>query len=296
MVAALLLMAAACTRSIAPVTTPVTNNEIKTGSGQVILAGHASVSVLQQPDYKTWYDKSYNVYTVDTTTVKQLQPIFKNQTMDIFLGSWCGDSKREVPRMFKILESAGIDTTRVHLVFVDNRIATYKQSPQHEEQGRNIHHVPTFIIYDAGKEIGRIVESPVLSLEKDLLHILSRQSYTPNYQAINYWFANIKNRKKRMSDAQLQAIVVTIHPLCKHYGELNTCGYVLMAAKKQTEALNIFRLNAMIYPETPGVFDSLGEALAATGNKAQAIKAYERVLALRPDDANAKEKLRLLRQ
>src|SRR5476649_784326 len=190
MVAAILL-AAACQRATVPVTTPIVNTEIKRESGPVLL-GHASHSMLQQPDYKTWFDKSYDAYTVDTPAVKQLQHGLKHRSMEIFLGSWCGDSKREVPRMLKILQDAGMDTTYISLVFVDNNLATYKQSPQHEEKNSNIHRVPTFIIYDGSKELGRIVESPVVSLEKDMLSILGHQNYTPNYKAVNYWISHGK--------------------------------------------------------------------------------------------------------
>ena len=57
-----------------------------------------------------------------------------------------------------------------------------KQSPQGYEKGMNIDYVPTFIIYQNGKEVNRIIESPVESIEKDLIAILQAKKYTPNYQ------------------------------------------------------------------------------------------------------------------
>ncbi len=299
MVAAILVMAAACQHTmlpVAPVATPLANTEIKNASGQVIAAGHTYHSILQQPVYKTWFDKNYDTYTVDTNTVKQLQPVSSNTSVDIFLGSWCGDSKREVPRMLKILQQAGMDTAKISLIFVDNSLDDYKQSPGHEEKNKNIHHVPTFIVYNNNKETGRIVESPVVSLEKDLRSILTGQSYTPNYKAISYWVGNIHRRSKKLTEAELSQMVAVVKPLCKHYGEFNAYGYVQLAAKNTTEALNVFRLNTMIYPETAGVFDSLGEALAKTGDKAGAIVAYERVLVLKPGDENARKQLAALQK
>ena len=47
-----------------------------------------------------------------------------------------------------------------------------------EEVGKNIHRVPTFIFLHGNKEIGRIVESPVVSLEKDMIAILEKKSYS----------------------------------------------------------------------------------------------------------------------
>lgn len=296
MVAAVMVLAVACHRATVPAgtsvtNTPVINTEIKNASGQTILAGHASISAMQMPNYKAWYDASYNSYTVDTAAAKQLQPLLQNKSMEVFLGSWCGDSKREVPRMIRILQQTGMDTAKLSLVFVDNSTSSYKQSPQHEESGKNIHHVPTFIIYDNKKEMGRIIESPVSSLEKDLLAILQQQPYQPNYRAIDHWIKQVADRNRNMTDTELQNLVAILKPLCRHYGEFNGYGYVLLAAKHTTEAINVFRLNTMIYPDNAGVFDSLAEAWETIGNKKEAIAAYEKVLQLKPGDEKAKGKI-----
>ncbi len=295
MVAAIIVCAVACHRAIVPTVTPIVNTEIKNESGQTILAGHASVSAMQMPNYKSWFDDSYNKYTVDMNAAEQLKPLLQNKRMEIFLGSWCGDSRREVPRMLKVLENAGMDTSKVSLIFVDNSKNSYKQSPQHEEKDKNIHHVPSFIIYDEQKEVGRIIESPLTTLEKDMLAILQKQSYQPNYRAIEYWRNQVPSRTKIMSDAELQSQATTLKPLCKHSGEFNGYGNVLLASKNFTEALNVFRLNTMIYPDNAGLFDTLGEALAAVGRKQEAIAAYEKVLVLKPGDENTKRKIDVLK-
>ena len=45
----------------------------------------------------------------------------------------------------------------------------------------NIHHVPTFILYQNGIEVNRIIETPVESLEKDLIAIIQAKKYSSNY-------------------------------------------------------------------------------------------------------------------
>jgi thiol-disulfide isomerase/thioredoxin len=295
MVAAILVCAVACHRATVPAATPIINAEIKNESGQVILAGHASVSAMELPNYKSWYDDSYNKYTVDMTAAEQIKPLLQNKRMEIFLGSWCGDSRREVPRMMKVLQNAGMDTTNVALIFVDNSKHAYKQSPQHEEKNKNIHHVPSFIIYDRNKELGRIIESPVTTLEKDMLAILQQQSYQPNYRAIAYWRDQVPSRTRNMSEEELQSQAAILKPLCKHSGEFNGYGNVLLAAKNYTEAINVLRLNTMIYPDNAGLFDSLADALTAVGKKQEAIAAYEKMLVLKPGDENVKKKLEGLR-
>ncbi len=69
-----------------------------------------------------------------------------------------------------------------------------------------------------------------------------------------------------------------------------------MAAKKIAEAIHVFRLNTLIYPENAAVFDSLGEAWESIGNKSAAIIAYQRVLNLKSGDANAKNRIAELRR
>lgn len=296
MVAAVMVMAIACHRATLPaITTPLNNTEVTNANGQTILLGHASLSVFQKPGYKNWFDEFYQSYSVDSALANRITPLLKNKRMDIFLGSWCADSKREVPRMLKILEKAGMDTGKITLVFVDNATNTYKQSPQHEERGRGIHHVPTFILYDAAGEMGRIVESPEVSLEKDLLSILQKESHQPKYRAIAYWQQQVNTRKQVMKTEELQNLVQTLKPLCLHYGEFNAYAYVLLAANENAEALNVFTLNTLIYPDNAAVFDSLGEALEKLNDKNGAITAYEKALLLKPGQTNAMNRLKVLK-
>lgn len=196
--------------------------------------------------------------------------------------------------MIKILQAASFDTSHLRLIFVDNSTKKYKQSPQHEEAGKNIHHVPTIIVYEKNKEIGRIIESPVASLEKDLLAILRHEDYEPNYQAIAYWQNNMPHRSKLYSNESLQSLVPILRPLCESMREFNAYGYVLLAQHNYNEALNIFKLNILLFPESAAVFGSLGEAYFTVGNKEEAKKNYEQVLLLKPEDENAKKMLEKL--
>ncbi|HEX6170951.1 MAG TPA: hypothetical protein VFZ33_14780, partial [Chitinophagaceae bacterium] len=70
------------------------------------------------------------------------------------------------------------------MIMVSNKDSLYKKSPQHEEAGKNIVRVPTVIIEQKGVEIGRIIEFPIISLEKDLLAILRKEKYQPNYHQL----------------------------------------------------------------------------------------------------------------
>ena len=163
------------------ISTPAKNQVVKAKNGTDMLLGNCTRSCLLQKPFSEWFEKNYNDHWVDSSQSDAIGKLFKKKHMTIFLGTWCGDSKREVPRMLKIMDAAGVKENQITLVMVSNEADMYKQSPQHEEKGKNIIRVPTFIISEGLTEIGRIIESPRQSLEKDLMLILERKEYTPNY-------------------------------------------------------------------------------------------------------------------
>ena len=145
------------------------------------LVGIADRTMLQQAPFNSWYDLFHKDYQVDETVISQLKPHMKGVKIKLFMGTWCGDSKHEVPRIIKILLAAGMDTSNLSIIAVGNGVDMYKKSPQGEEIGLNIRRVPSLIVYEKKKEIGRFIEYPVVSIEKDLLRILLKDGYVPNY-------------------------------------------------------------------------------------------------------------------
>ena len=77
--------------------------------------------------------------------------------------------------------------------------------------------------------------------------------------------------------------------------QLNALGYRLLGVKKVREAIEIFKLNVGIYPESSNVYDSLGEAYMINGDKELAIRNYQRSVELNPQNSNAVEMLKKLR-
>ena len=160
---------------------PLYYQKVKDASGNDILLGNCSRQALLQAPFVQWFQNNYDNYIVDSATCRFIAPLLKDKKITIFLGTWCGDSKREVPRILKMLDCCNFPAGQLSLIMVGNQGDAYKKSPLHEEEGRNIVRVPTIIIEDTGKETGRIVEYPVVSLEKDLLSILRNEKYIPNY-------------------------------------------------------------------------------------------------------------------
>ena len=76
--------------------------------------------------------------------------------------------------------------------------------------------------------------------------------------------------------------------------QLNVVGYKLLQHGQIKEALEFFKLNVESYPDKASVYDSLGDAYLANGDKEQAAKNFKKSLELDGADTSAIESLRSL--
>lgn len=109
----------------------------------------------------------------DPEAVRALAAIEPSAEVTVFLGTWCGDSEREVPRLWRALDEAGGDLPfQIHYIGVDRQ----KKEPAAPIANFEIEFVPTFIVSRQGREVGRIVEESPHGVERDLVALLSGKS------------------------------------------------------------------------------------------------------------------------
>jgi tetratricopeptide (TPR) repeat protein len=77
-------------------------------------------------------------------------------------------------------------------------------------------------------------------------------------------------------------------------GNLNDQGYRLMNSGKLKEALDIFKINTILYPNSSNTYDSYGEACMKNGETKLAIVNYKKSLELNPKNDGARAKLKQL--
>lgn len=129
--------------------------------------GQATTADLMMLKQQDWFQKNYSEYIVDTATIKSINKDLIH-SVTIVLGTWCSDSQLQVPRLFKILDALEYKR-KLKVIFVDKK----KQANIKGYKKLGIEYVPTFIFYNKQqKPLGRIIESPKLTLEKDLLLML----------------------------------------------------------------------------------------------------------------------------
>jgi CubicO group peptidase (beta-lactamase class C family) len=115
-------------------------------------------------------------------------------------------------------------------------------------------------------------------------------------------------RDQELTEAVLEAITqdgydtgLTLYEARKNEGTIpegrvNRFGYMLLSENKISQAIDVFRFNVFLYPESANCYDSLGEAYMVAGETSRAIENYEKSIALDPGNQNGVEMLRKLRE
>ncbi|MBL6962367.1 MAG: thioredoxin [Bacteroidetes bacterium] len=146
----------------------MTNNK----THEEILVGLCTRSAFLEDSYQDWFIPKYKTYKVasDKAVIDSLKPLLKDLKIKIVLGTWCHDSQEQLPHFFSILDYLHFPEENYTIIGVN----TQKEAVSFSIEDLDVVLVPTFIFYKKEQEIGRIIESPIISLEKDMLHILRK--------------------------------------------------------------------------------------------------------------------------
>jgi len=258
------------------------NKEI-TENDTPTLVGKINKEALMQAPYTEWFLQEFNEYNADVAIIEQLSHALEGITITTFMGTWCGDSKKEIPRFYKILEATKFPLERLTLIGVRRNRDFYKQSPGGEEKGLNIHRVPTFIFYKDGKEINRIVESPVISLEKDMLQLL-QSNYTSSYNIVSIVNKKLHKMGLKKFNKKLKRIAKEVKNSGDTPSALNTYSSVLYFSGKKDEAILVSKLNTLAFPKDSRSFEVLATRQYKKGHKVDALKNFKKANKLDPEN------------
>ena len=174
----LLILIISCKSSPEP--SPQKPLEVKTligEEGETVVLGPLNRANLDTDEFMAWFQPTYDSQNIPEEWIQEHLPLAKNINFKLFLGTWCGDTQRELGPMFKILDALGVDQKRIEMY----SISEYKDSPAGLEKEYDILNIPTLIFMEKGKENNRIVEFPVVNLLDDFSKILKKQPYQNAY-------------------------------------------------------------------------------------------------------------------
>ena len=142
-----------------------------------MLLGEIDRSDLQEAPYLQQFANDNEPYTLPEKKAEELKALLAGVNIKVFMGTWCSDSQRELPRFYQIMDAVNYPVESIDLVALDRE----KTAPAKPEKDHDILRIPTLIFYRDGQELGRIVEYPIDTLEDDMVKILSGEAYEHAY-------------------------------------------------------------------------------------------------------------------
>ena len=121
--------------------------------------GMINKSILFDKVKYPWFIKEYNQYNPSINELNGFD--YENINIKVFMGTWCHDSKREIPRLIKILDNLKFSESKMDIIaLTKDKKGYFKDYSKYK-----VLNTPTIIFYLDNNEIGRIIEKPKDSLE-----------------------------------------------------------------------------------------------------------------------------------
>jgi len=115
--------------------------------------------------------------TPDVEAARALADVEPGAVVTVYFGTWCSDSRRELSRLWRAFDDAGIGYD-LELPFDLEYVAVdrAKAEPGGRTTGADLRFVPTFVVHRGGEEVGRMVEVSPHGIEHDLLALLTGEA------------------------------------------------------------------------------------------------------------------------
>ncbi len=155
----------------------IVETKTKSNMQQGMLIGEFDKVDLEQTEFSQWFNSGYDEFNPSEEAMKTIKQNIGDYEIVAFMGTWCPDSRRETPKVFKILDEAGYDMSKLTFYGVNRQ----KTTTDNIEKEYSLNRVPTVIFLKDGKEVNRFVEYPRESIEEDFAKIVSGEAYTDSY-------------------------------------------------------------------------------------------------------------------
>ena len=158
----------ACFLAVVSIVSAQDNNSPVSINGEPMIIGHTTYENILN-HFDDWRAVADTV-TVDSAVVQQFKAIREPVHILLFLGTWCGDSRRGVPPFMAVFRAANNPNLKLDIIGVTRD----KEDPEGLAPRYGIERVPTFVILKDGKEIARLVEFPQKTFAQDFIDVLTK--------------------------------------------------------------------------------------------------------------------------
>ena len=253
-------------------------------STEQILFGPITPADLHRPEAcPGWMDERPGEVLADRKTLRKLRRSLKGKRIHIIMGSWCGDSRDNVPPFLRLLNAAGFPDEQLSM---EAMLPRTKAGAADSHKGQGLHRVPLFLVYDeAGQEIGRLVEDPQESLAADLLAISSLKAYQPRYPIANR-FLQVYEADGLTAVKAIRSELLSLAPQAESYREFSTLTNVLLGRGEMDAGIYACGLGLAIYPQAGYLHMLQGQIEEYQERPRFALAAYRKALGLFTEQQN----------
>ncbi|MDR0604031.1 MAG: thioredoxin family protein [Bacteroidales bacterium] len=152
----------------------MTNNHTTCTEDTNMITGKTNLEQLSQNvEFWSEYLIHYASYNLDKEKVENISTRLDNRIIHIVavLGTWCGDTKEQLPVLQKILDNLSDNNISIEYIGVNRD----KLAGETDISSLGIIFVPTFIFYEDNKELGRIVEIPEGTMEEHIYEVINNK-------------------------------------------------------------------------------------------------------------------------
>ena len=82
-------------------------------SGKPMLVGYTTREALSDSAFAWWYNSGYEFYEVDLESIEPVKNMLDDVSVTIVMGTWCSDSRTEVPHFLKIMDALDFPDQRL---------------------------------------------------------------------------------------------------------------------------------------------------------------------------------------
>lgn len=140
-----------------------------TNEAEVIYKGSCTFDDVEKVPAFKLMEQSEN-YKPDESKIESLSEELNKYQLIVFLGTWCEDSHRLIPQLYRVLTDTGYPLEQMEIFALDRD----KKGKNGVEKQYNITNVPTIILLQDGREKGRITETVKQNVESDLWEIINK--------------------------------------------------------------------------------------------------------------------------
>lgn len=140
-------------------------------NGNKVLIGKINEKLLANDSSFRWFYQGVNSYQPETEWTKYISFYRDSFDVVVFAGTWDGFSKQLLPAFYRVMMASSYPMSKITLYGVDHQLNTLGD----EAKQYNIDKLPTIILLHQGKEIGRIEQRPVQSIEANMAALLQNK-------------------------------------------------------------------------------------------------------------------------